>query len=476
MNYPANIKYFSPVDNDRLVAADKAHYLHGYHVFDEHREQGSLNIVQAEGAYLYDALGNRYLDAVGGMWCTNIGLGREEMAETIADQARHLAYSNPFCDMANDQSIELSEKLAELAPGDLNRVFLSTGGSTAVDTAIRLMHYYQNCRGKPDKKQVISRINAYHGSTYLTMSLGGKAADHPPEFDFIDEGIHHLSCPYYYRAPEGVSEAAFLDFLIEEFEAKVLELGPDKVGALIAEPVMGSGGVIIPPEGYHRRMWEVCQRHDILYISDEVVTSFGRLGHFFASKEVFGVQPDIITTAKGLTSGYQPLGACIFSERIWEVIAEPGAGRCFSHGFTYSGHPVACAAALKNIEIIQRESLLEHVETVGRYFEERLASLGDLPIVGEVRVRRFMACLEFVADRRSKELFPEALNIGEWVHLRAQKRGLLVRPIVHQNVMSPPLILSRAQVDFIVDVLRESILETVTDLKAEGYWPARSAS
>ncbi|SQL01698.1 putative aminotransferase [Pseudomonas aeruginosa] len=348
-------------------------------------------------------------------------------------------------------------------------MFLTTGGSTAVDTAIRLMHYYQNCRGKRAKKHVITRINAYHGSTFLGMSLGGKSADRPAEFDFLDERIHHLACPYYYRAPEGLGEAEFLDGLVEEFERKILELGADRVGAFISEPVFGSGGVIVPPAGYHRRMWELCQRYDVLYISDEVVTSFGRLGHFFASQAVFGVQPDIILTAKGLTSGYQPLGACIFSRRIWEVIAEPDKGRCFSHGFTYSGHPVACAAALKNIEIIEREGLLAHADEVGRYFEERLQSLRDLPIVGDVRGMRFMACVEFVADKASKALFPESLNIGEWVHLRAQKRGLLVRPIVHLNVMSPPLILTREQVDTVVRVLRESIEETVEDLVRAGH-------
>ncbi len=266
-----------------------------------------------------------------------------------------------------------------------------------------------------------------------------------------------------------MGEAEFLDGLVEEFERKILELGADRVGAFISEPVFGSGGVIVPPAGYHRRMWELCQRYDVLYISDEVVTSFYRLGHFFASQAVFGVQPDIILTAKGLTSGYQPLGACIFSRRIWEVIAEPDKGRCFSHGFTYSGHPVACAAALKNIEIIEREGLLAHADEVYRYFEERLQSLRDLPIVGDVRGMRFMACVEFVADKASKALFPESLNIGEWVHLRAQKRGLLVRPIVHLNVMSPPLILTREQVDTVVRVLRESIEETVEDLVRAGH-------
>lgn len=463
-------EFFKQFDQEKLVAADKAHYMHGYHVFDEHREQGSLNISAGDGAYIYDTEGKRYLDAVGGMWCTNVGLGRTEMAEVIADQVRRLAYSNPFSDMANVVAIELCEKLASLAPGDLNHVFLTTGGSTAVDTAYRLVQFYQNSRGKPAKKHVISRFSAYHGSTYLTMSIGNKAADRAPEFDFLSDKIHHISCPNYYRAPAGMSEAEFLDFLVNEFEDKILTIGADNVAAFFAEPIMGSGGVIIPPEGYHRRMWEVCKRYDLLYVSDEVVTSFGRLGKFFATEEVFGVQPDIITTAKGLTSGYLPLGACIFSERIWAVISEPGKGRCFTHGFTYSGHPVCCATALKNIEIIEQENLLAHVEDVGRYMEQRLATLSDLPLVGNVRCKRLMACVEFVADKQSKTLFPEALNIGEKIHLRAQQKGLLVRPIVHLNVMSPPLIITHAQVDEIVEILRECILETAEELRRNGQW------
>lgn len=462
-------EYFEQFDDAAITESDKAHYMHGYHVFDEHRESGALNIAAGEGAYIYDTEGNRYLDAVGGMWCTNIGLGREDMVEVIADQVRNLAYSNPFCDMANVTAIELCDKLAELAPGDLNHVFLTTGGSTAVDTAFRLIHFYQNSRGKHEKKHIISRVNAYHGSTYATMSIGGKKADRAPEFDFMSGTIHHISSPGYYRAPEGMTEAEFLDFLVQEFEDKILEIGPDNVAAFFAEPIMGSGGVIVPPAGYHRRMWEVCQKYDMLYVSDEVVTSFGRLGKFFASEELFDVQPDIITTAKGLTSGYLPLGALIFSDKIWNEIGEPGKGRCFTHGFTYSGHPVSCAAALKNIEVIKQEGILEHVEEVGAYFEERLRSLSDLEIVGDVRGRRFMACVEFVANKETKELFPEELNIGGWVHERAQNRGLLVRPIVHLNVMSPPLILTHSQVDEIVDTLRVSILETIADLKKSGH-------
>jgi adenosylmethionine-8-amino-7-oxononanoate aminotransferase len=462
--------FFDGFADADLVQADKAHYMHGYHVFDEHREQGSLNIVAGEGAYIYDTAGNRFLDAVGGMWCTNIGLGREEMALAIADQVRKLAYANPFCDMANNVAIDLCKKLAELAPGDLDHVFLTTGGSTAVDTAYRLIQYYQSCRGKPEKKHVIARYNAYHGSTALCMQIGNKAADRVPEFDYANDRIHHISNPNPYRAPAGMNEEQFVDYLIAEFEDKILSIGADKVAAFFAEPIMGSGGVIIPPNGYLKRMWQVCQTYDILFVADEVVTSFGRLGTFFASEALFGVQPDIITTAKGLTSAYLPLGACIFSDRIWKVIDEPGKGRCFTHGFTYSGHPVCCTAALKNIEIIERENLLAHVNDVGTYLEERLATLRELPLVGDVRCKKLMACVEFVADKRSKALFPEALNIGEKIHTRAQAKGLLVRPMVHLNVMSPPLIISRAQVDEIVETLRECILEVADELTVSGQY------
>ncbi|MGO4004126.1 aminotransferase [Pseudomonas fluorescens] len=462
--------FFAHFDQAKLVKADKAHHMHGYHVFDEHAEQGALNIVAGDGAYIYDTEGNRFLDAVGGMWCTNIGLGREEMALAIADQVRQLAYSNPFSDMSNAVAIELCEKLASLAPGDLDHVFLTTGGSTAVDTAYRLIQYYQNCRGKPEKKHIIARYNAYHGSTCLTMSIGNKAADRVPEFDYAHERIHHISNPNPYRAPEGMNAAQFLEFLVQEFEDKIHSIGADKVAAFFAEPIMGSGGVIIPPEGYLRRMWEVCQAHDILFVADEVVTSFGRLGTWFASDAVFGVQPDIITTAKGLTSAYLPLGACIFSSRIWKVIAEPGKGRCFTHGFTYSGHPVCCTAALKNIEIIEREQLLAHVGDVGSYLEQRLATLRDLPLVGDVRCVKLMACVEFVANKQSKALFPDEVNIGERIHVRAQAKGLLVRPIMHLNVMSPPLIITHAQVDEIVETLRECILEAAEELTANGLY------
>jgi len=383
---------------------------------------------------------------------------------------RQMAYASPFVDMTNIPAATLAAKLAEIAPGDIDHVIFSCGGSTAIDSAYRLIQYYQNCRGKHSKKHVISRDNSYHGTTYAAMSIGGKAGDHPPEFDFISDTIHHISCPNYYRAEPGVSEADFLAAMLKELEDKILDVGPDNVAAFFAEPVFGAGGVIIPPAGYHRGTWEICQKYDVLYVSDEVVTAFGRLGHWFASKEVFDFQPDIITTAKGLTSGYLPLGATLYSKRIHNVISETGHGRYFAHGYTYAGHPVACAAALKNIEIMEREGLLNHVHQIGPYFQQQLKTLLDLPIVGDVRGVGLMACVEFVKDKTTKERFAEELDIGKWISNRADSLGLIVRPIVNLNVMSPPLIITRDQVDFIVATLRASVLACIEDLREHGHF------
>ncbi|HCC46047.1 MAG TPA: aminotransferase [Gammaproteobacteria bacterium] len=462
---------FEQYDTANIVADDKAHFLHPWQEFDKFDKTGALPIAEATGAYIYDSDGNQLLDAIGGMWCTNIGLGRDEMAEAIAEQVRQMAYANPMVDMTNIPGSQLAKKLAELAPGDLNHVFFSCGGSTAIDSALRLVHFYQNSRGMPEKKHILARQEAYHGSTFAAMSISGKQADHIPEFDYLTDTIHHLSCPYYYRAPDGLSETEFTDSLVKELEEKIIALGGgDKVAAFFAEPIMGSGGVIVPPEGYLKRMWEVCQANDILFVADEVVTAFGRLGHWFASESVFDIKPDIITTAKGLTSGYQPLGATIFSDRIWQVISEPGNGRYFAHGFTYTGHPVACRAALKNIEIMERERILEHVRDVGPYFLKQLKKLEQLPIVGEVRGDHFMVCIENVANKDTKTLFDEQIDIGQRITDECARRGVLVRPIGHLNVLSPSLILNAEEIDRIVVTLGDSISAVMADLKTENLW------
>ena len=444
---------------NEIVERDRRHLIHPYQVFDTVLVDDVLPIARGAGARLVDSDGREYLDAVGGMWCTNIGLGRDEMADAIAQQVRELAYANPFVDMTNGPAGLLCEKLAELAPGDLNRVFLSTGGSTAVDAAFRLIQFYQYAKGTPEKRHVLSRHDAYHGTTYAAVSIGGKPGDRVTGFEYIEDTIHHLSSPNHYAHGGGRTEQEFADDLVAEFRAKIDELGASNVAAFFAEPIMGSGGVIMPPADYLYRVRELCREHDIVYVSDEVVTGFGRLGEWFASESVFGIVPDIITSAKGLTSGYLPLGATIVSDRIYDVIAEPGHDRYFAVGFTYSGHPVSCAAALKNIEIIEREGLLEHVREIGPYFQEQLATLTDLPMVGDVRGSHLMACVEFVEDRETRRHYPEELDVGKLVANACEPRGLIVRPMVHLNVMSPPLVIDRDDVDRIVATLRDAIVE-----------------
>ena len=455
----------SPAD---LWEMDRTHSLHPWTNFGSFEKEGSLVIARGEGCYLWDAEGRRYLDAVGGMWCTNVGLGRRDMAQAIADQVERLAFSNSFVDVTNEPSARLSARLAALAPGDLNRVHLTTGGSTAVDTAVRMVWYYQSCMGRPEKTDIVARDHSYHGSTYLSQSVGKRPGDRVAEFRYKEDGIHHLTPPNPYRRPEGMSEAGFCDFLVAEFEALIARVGADRIGGFIAEPIQASGGVIVPPEGYLRRMGEVCRRHDILFIADEVVTAFGRLGHWFASEAEFGVVPDMITCAKGLTSGYLPLGALIFSDRIWEAMAAKGE-RWFTSGFTYSGHPVSCAAALKSIEITENEGLLENAAVVGDYFLDRLKGLEALPLVGQVRGRRLMVCVENVASKVTKEPLPDGVNESKRISDAAEAMRLMVRPIGHLNVMSPPLTITQGQVDFVVETLDRAIRKVTDELVREGH-------
>jgi adenosylmethionine-8-amino-7-oxononanoate aminotransferase len=337
------------------------------------------------------------------------------------------------------------------------------------DTAIRIIHFYFNRLGKKNKKKIISRTDGYHGSTYLAMTMTGVEFDHQG-FDLAPDLVHHIPAPNPYRRPEGMTLEKFCDEKVADLENKILELGPENVACFIAEPIMGAGGVIVPPPGYHKRTREVCDRYEVLYISDEVVTGFGRLGHFFASESVFEFVPDIITSAKGISSGYVPLSATFLSEAIYDVISIPQAkGAMFTHGFTYSGHPISCAAGLKNIEIMEREDICGHVRDIGPYLEEQLASLLEHPIVGDVRGSHFMMCIENVADKETKALLPDEAAVGDRIAAHCQSRGVIVRPLAHLNVLSPPLILTRQQIDTMVEVLHASIRATQSDLTREGF-------
>jgi adenosylmethionine-8-amino-7-oxononanoate aminotransferase len=449
---------------------DRDHNVHPWTNFATFKQEGSGIMAGSEGIYVYDAEGARFIDGIGGLWCVNIGYGRDEMAQAIAEQARRLCYYSTFGHLTTPPAAELAAKLAELAPERLNHVFYGTGGSMANDTAIRIIHFYFNRLGKKSKKHVISRLDSYHGSTYLAASLTGVMFDRIG-FDVIEDMIHHVGAPNVYRRPDGMSVDEFCDAKVAELENKISEVGPENVACFIAEPIIGAGGVIVPPPGYHARTQEVCRKYEVLYISDEVVTAFARLGHFFASEPAFGLAPDIITCAKGMTSGYLPLSGTLLSDEIYEVISVPQAkGALFTHGFTYSGHPVSCAAGLKNIEIIEREDICGHVRSAGPYFEERLRTLLDLPIVGDVRGSHFMLCVENVADKETKEIFDPEVMIGDRIARHCQSRGLIVRPIAHLNVLSPPLVMTREQIDELVAILRASIEATTDDLVREGLW------
>ncbi len=461
---------FTRYDNEDLWRKDRDHNIHPWTDFATFKEEGSEVMAEAEGVYVYNAKGDRYMDGIGGLWCVNIGYGRDEMAQAIADQVRSLPYYSTFTHLTSPPAAELAAKLASLAPAPLNHVFYGTGGSMANDTAVRIIHFYFNRLGQPNKKKIIAREDGYHGSTYLAMSMTGVKSDHAG-FDLAPDLVHHIPAPNPYRRPSGMTIEDFCDKTVADLENKILELGPENVACFIAEPVMGAGGVVVPPPGYHARTKAVCEKYDVLYISDEVVTGFGRLGYFFASEPVFHLTPDVITSAKGLTSGYVPHSATLLSDRIYDVISVPQSkGALFTHGFTYAGHPVACAAALKNIEIMEREEICAHVRETGLYFEGRLRELLDLPLVGDVRGKRFMMCVEAVKDKETKEIFEPEAKLGERVTRHCQTRGLLVRPLGHMNVLSPPLILTREQIDRLVEILRESIEATQDDLVREGLW------
>ncbi len=453
----------------KIREQDNRYFFHPWEDMGYRGQNERTAATECEGIYLIDSDGKKLIDGPGGMWCTQIGYGRKDMAEAIAAQAIKLPYFSPF-NMTCDVSAQLAEKLAELAPGDLNTVFLTTGGSTAVDTALRLMAFYNNFKGRPEKKMIISREDAYHGSTYLSASASGKFRDKNYQ-DTATELIKFISSPNPHRREKGMSEEAFRNAEVKELEDTIIELGPDKVGAFIAEPILASGGVVVPVPGYHRMCLDVCRKYDVLYISDEVVTGFGRLGHWFASEEVFDIQPDIITCAKGLTSGYLPLGACLVSDRLMnEMSGDEAEGAIFSNGYTYSGHPVSCAAALKNIEIIENEKILEHVLEISPYFQSRLQELNNIPIVGNVRGQGLMACVECELKKDEESPLELDYKMGDRIDKHCQELGLIVRPVVNMNVMSPPLIITKEQIDEMVDILREGSTRAMHDLEEEGIW------
>jgi putrescine aminotransferase len=457
---------------ESLRRSDNERWFHPWESMADAGRADRTIVRRAEGIYLYDEKGARLIDGPGGMWCVQIGYGRPEMAAAIAEQVMRVPYMNPFA-LTSEPPARLAERLAALAPGDLRHVFLTTGGSTAVDTALRFVHFYNNVRGRPQKKHIITRALAYHGSTYLCAQVTAKDRNRN-WFDVASPLVHILPHVNPVRRPEGTSVEQFCDEKVRDLEEKILEIGPERVGAFIAEPIQASGGVIVPPDGYLRRCREVCRQNDVIFIADEVVTGFGRLGHWFASSEVFGFEPDILTCAKGLTSGYLPLGACLVSDRLFrEVSGANSRGAIFGSGFTNSGHPVCCAAALKNIEIIEGEGLLAHVREVSPHFQQRLRELRDIPLVFDTRGMGLVGGVECTVSHLHGRDFDEErllaldLDLGARIDRHCHELGLMVRPIVNQCVFSPPLIITRDEIDRMFDILREGIVRAMREVEGE---------
>ncbi len=447
------------------------HLLHPWGELSSLGEDDSTSvIVRGEGAYIYDAEGNRLLDGPAGMWCMQTGYGRREIADAVSKQIMELSYATSFT-VINNREVELATRIAAQTPGDLNRIYFTTGGSTAVDSALRLCQLASNIKGHPQRKHIISREKAYHGSTYLSASITGKERD-KTAMDIMRDGIHFLSAPCYFHHPEFATETEFCDFLVDELEQKILELGPDNVMCFIAEPILASGGVIVPPANYNYRCWQMVKKYGITYIADEVVTAFGRLGHWFASEKVFGIVPDIIIFAKGVTSGYLPLGGYAVSEAFLASFSGDNAEGClYSNGYTWGGSPVACAAALASWDIIENEHLLDRVLEIGPYFQQQLQTLLDIPLVGNVRGEGLMAAVEMTIEGHNEaDLLEKDYAIGEMVDQHCQKLGLLVRPFINICIISPPLIVSREQIDDLVSALRGGLELTLADLRKQGIW------
>ncbi len=432
---------------------DRRHHIHPFTDSKAlHAEGGTRIITKAEGCYLTDSEDNQILDGMAGLWCVNVGYGRQELAEAAYKQMLELPYYNTFFKTATPPPIELAEKLAELAPEGLNRVFYGSSGSESNDTVVRLVRHFWNLMGKPDKKVFISREHAYHGSTCASASLGGMTAMHK-QADLPLPGFEHVMPPYWYDFGAGMDPASFGKKAAKAVEDKILELGADKVAAFIGEPIMGAGGVIVPPETYWPEIQRICKQYDVLLIADEVICGFGRVGAWFASQKL-GIKPDMMTMAKGITSGYLPLSGLMVGDRIADALSEGGD---FNHGYTYSGHPVACAVALKNIEIIEREGLLEKVrDETGPYLQEGLASLIDHPLVGEVRGMGLLGAVELVKDKDTHERYP---NNQASIACRDHciKNGLMLRQVRDGMIMSPPLILTKSEIDKLISILRSGL-------------------
>jgi L-2,4-diaminobutyrate transaminase len=452
----------------RLAELDAASVLHPVTSIRDQQRAGAFVVESGAGATLCDVDGRRYLDAAAGLWCVNVGYGREELARAAADEMRRLGYFHTFQGSSNEPQIRLAERVLRLlreeaGARNLCRVFFGCTGSDANDTQIKLVRYYNNLRGLPQKKKIVSRRGAYHGLTVASGSLTAIPMYHRA-FDLPIDGVLHAATPHAYRGAEpGEDEEAYAERLAAELEALIEREGPETIAAFIAEPIMGTGGVLVPPRGYFERVQPILRRHDVLFIVDEVICGFGRLGSWFGTG-LYGLQPDLVSLAKGLTSAYFPMSAVVVSEPVWRVL-EAGSEELgvFAHGFTYSGHPVGGAVGLANLDLIESEGLVDNAARLGPVLKQQLCErLGEHPHVGEIRGEGLMLGVEFVADRATKAPFPSQRAFKRRVMEQARENGLLVRALPFGDVVSfsPPLCVSESEVERIAAVFADSV-ETV---------------
>lgn len=458
------------LSTEELQAMDAAHHLHPFTSRKEINAAGARVLSCADGVYVYDNDGQPFLDAMAGLWCVNIGYGRDELADAAHRQMKELPYYNTFFQCTHPPAVLLAARLAELAPSSINHAFFAGSGSEANDTNIRLVRHYWACQGKPEKSVIISRKNAYHGSSMGSGSLGGMKPMHA-QGGLPIPGIVHIDQPYWYG--EGGEQSA------EEFgleRAKALETEIDRIGeanvaAFIAEPIQGAGGVIVPPSTYWPEIMRICKERDILFIADEVITGFGRTGEWFAS-QTLGLTPDIITVAKGLSSGYLPIGASLVSDAIVDVLTEHGGD--FNHGYTYSAHPTAAAVALENLRILDEEGIVTGVkDSIGPYFSEKWASLNDHPLVGEARNIGLMAALELTPNKATRAKFAgDGGDAGSICRSACLEQQLIMRAVGDTMIVSPPLVISEAEVDLLIERACKALDQTLETLKAEGKYQA----
>jgi putrescine aminotransferase len=441
--------------------ADSQHYLHPFTDFKQLAAHGARIITRAEGVYLYDSDGQRILDGMSGLWCVNVGYGRRELAEAAYQQMLELPYYNSFFKSAHPPAIELAGLLAEVTPPQFSRVFYSGSGSEANDTIVRMVRRYWDVLGEPNRQIIISRENAYHGSTMAGASLGGMKPMHA-QGGLPIPGIVHIEQPYWYENGGELSPEEYGLQAARRLQEKIEELGAENVAAFIGEPVQGAGGVIIAPETYWPEIQRICDHYGILLVADEVICGFGRLGHWFGSDR-YRIRPDLMTIAKGVTSGYQPLGGVMVGDRVAEVLVEKGGE--FHHGYTYSGHPVACAVAIRNIRILKEEGIVERVGSqTGPYLQKRWRELAEHPLVGEVRGMGFIGALELVADKATRRFFPNRGDVGTICRDHCFANGLVMRAVRDTMIIAPPLIMERAQIDELIEKAWRCLDLTARDL------------